>query len=119
MHIKATRSLARTVEITSDFNKEGIACSITHLPTLATSSRDVVREIFQYGRILAAIADNKLNSDITIKLRPLGLNLDNDLAFESVRRLVAGAAEQGTFVWLDMGLPETVDAAIDFFRRIR
>ena len=119
MHIKAVRSLRRTVDTTCDFNKEGIACSITHLPTLARSSGDVVREMFHYGKILAAIADNNLNSDITIKLRPLGLHIDNNLAFESMRRLVAGAAEQGTFVWLDMEVPETVDAAIDFFRRIR
>ena len=119
MHIKAVRSLKRTVEITCDFNKAGIACSITHLPTFARSTGDVVREMFQYGRILAAIADNKLSSDITVKLRPFGLHIDNALAFESVHRLVAGAAEQSTFVWLDMELPETVDATIDFFKRIR
>src|SRR5262249_49102152 len=96
----------------------GIACSITHLPTRARSCSDVLGEMFHYGGILAAIADNKLNTDITVKLPQFGLDFDKNLAFECIHRLVASASEQGTFVWLDMELPETVDTAISSFKRI-
>src|SRR5215475_14532192 len=98
MHIKSVRSIKRTVEIACDFNKKGIACSITHLPILAGSCSDVLSEMFHYAGILAAIRKNKLNSDITVKLPQFGVHFDENLAFESIRRLVASASGQGTFV---------------------
>src|SRR5215831_6265186 len=88
MHIKSVGSITRTVEVACDFNKKGIACSITHLPTLAGSCSDVLSEMFHYGGILAAITENKLNSDITVKLPQFGLHFDKNLAFESIHCLV-------------------------------
>ena len=72
-----------------------------------------------YGDALAAISDDGLDANISIKLTGFGLKLDEGLCRELVFGLVADAGDRGTFVRLDMEDSSTTDATLELYRALR
>lgn len=98
----AGETLADAVETVRRLNAEGC------LATLDVLGEDVVRfseteeTVAEYRRALDAIAKNRLDANISVKLTALGLKLDPARCREHFRRIVDGAAAQGIFVRIDM-----------------
>jgi proline dehydrogenase len=111
-------SLAKAMNTVRKFNREGIFCSLAHLPALNVSHRTVMFEVRQFGRMLSAITANHLDCDITVKMQQFGIYRDEALARASVESVVRDAAAKNIFVWIDMERPETVDATIRIFRSL-
>jgi proline dehydrogenase len=72
-----------------------------------------------YRDALAAIADDGLDANISIKLTGFGLKLDEALCRELVFAVVADAQSRGTFVRLDMEDSSTTDATLELYRALR
>jgi proline dehydrogenase len=77
---------------------------------------DVVRA---YRAVLDRIATDDLRANVALKLTHLGLEIDEELAFENVRGLVERAAELGGFIRIDMEQSQFVDATLRIYRRLR
>ena len=72
-----------------------------------------------YRDALAAIAEDGLEANISIKLTGFGLKLDERLCRTLVVGLVEDAAARGIFVRLDMEDSSTTDATLDLYRDLR
>jgi proline dehydrogenase len=72
----------------------------------------------QYLQVLAAIAAERLDANISIKPTMFGLKIDEGLCREQVERLVAAAHAQGTFVRIDMEDRTTTDATLRIYRAL-
>jgi len=81
-----------------------------------TQARGVVEE---YLTILQRLHDEELRCNVALKLTHLGLDIDEELAFENVRRLVEHAAELGNFIRIDMEYSALVDPTLRIYRRLR
>jgi proline dehydrogenase len=79
----------------------------------ATAARDAILEV------LGAIERERLNSNVSIKLTQLGLQLDRDFCLANVRTIVERAAAIGNFVRIDMEDSSTTDDTILVYREIR
>jgi proline dehydrogenase len=77
---------------------------------------DVVRA---YRAVLDRISTDDLRANVALKLTHLGLEIDEELAFENVRGLVERAAELGGFIRIDMEQSQFVDATLRIYRRLR
>ncbi len=73
----------------------------------------------EYERIVARLVDERLPVNVALKLTHLGLELDEELAFENVRRVVATAERLGSFIRIDMEQSSVVDATLRIYRRLR
>ena len=60
-----------------------------------------------------------LRAEISVKPTQLGLDLDRDLCFTNLRRLVDAADARGNFVWIDMESSPYVDPTLELYRRAR
>jgi proline dehydrogenase len=72
-----------------------------------------------YRTILDAIASERLPANVALKLTHLGLEIDEELAYENVRSLVQHAAEREGFIRIDMEQSAFVDATLRTYRRLR
>lgn len=72
-----------------------------------------------YLEVLDRVQASGLEAQVSVKPTQLGLDLDADLCFRSLQRLVDRAEERGNFVWIDMESSSYVDATLDLFRRTR
>ena len=72
-----------------------------------------------YGEVLAAIHDDGLDANVSVKLTGLGLKLDLGLCHESLAVLVRDAAARDAFVRIDMEDASCVDDTLALYRELR
>lgn len=75
--------------------------------------------VIEYQRALRVIREQRLDSNISIKLTQIGLRLDFDFCLANVRALVLLAREQGNFVRLDMEDSSCTTPTLDLYGRLR
>jgi proline dehydrogenase len=72
-----------------------------------------------YRAVLAAIHDDGLDANVSVKLTGLGLKLDLGLCRELIESLVRDAAARSTFVRIDMEDATCVDETLTLYRELR
>ena len=72
-----------------------------------------------YVEALDEIAAAGLRAQISVKPTQLGLDFDEALCLDNLRRLVDRAAARRNFVWIDMESSPYVDRTLHLFRQLR
>ncbi len=72
-----------------------------------------------YHAALDAIAAEKLDANVSVKLTALGLEIDPGLCRSLVATVVADAAARGIFVRIDMEHSAVTDATLEIYRELR
>jgi len=75
--------------------------------------------VIEYQRALRVIREQRLDSNISIKLTQIGLGLDSDFCLANVRALVLLAREQGNFARLDMEDSRFTTPTLDLYAHLR
>ncbi len=97
----------------------GINTIFTKLGENLTSVEDAEEVTLHYLDVLDKVKAAGLRAQISVKPTQLGLDLDKELCFRNLQRLVDRAAERDNFVWIDMESSPYVDPTLDLFRRTR
>jgi proline dehydrogenase len=84
--------------------------------TRVQEAEDVTRH---YLAVLDRVRTAGLQAHVSVKPTQLGLDLDSELCFQNLQRLVDRAGERGNFVWIDMESSPYVDPTLELFRRTR
>jgi proline dehydrogenase len=86
----------------------------------AIASRAEARAIARaYHDVFDAIEREQLDSNVSVKLSALGLELDYGLCCVNLRSVVRHAADSGNFVRIDMEDSSTTDATLRLYRELR
>ena len=99
--------------------RQGINAIFTKLGENLTRSEEAEEVTQHYLEVLDKIAAQKLNAEVSVKPTQLGLDLDKELCFRNLQRLVDRAAARENFIWIDMEGSPYVDPTLDLFRRTR
>ena len=102
-----------------ELNALGITASFDHLGESITSEAEADAEVREYLRVLARIEDTGINSNVSVKLTQLGLDIDEALCLKNTRRIVEEAHRRGNFVRIDMEDSPKTDATLRIFRTLR
>src|SRR5438105_8810544 len=98
---------------------QGIGTSLTRLGENVTHAEEAEEVTRHYLGVLDTIHAARLDAQISVKPTQLGLDLDKELCFRNLQRLVDRAGERRNFVWIDMESSPYVDRTLDLFRRTR
>jgi len=99
-------------------NKQNVAVTLDSLGESVTSEEEARQSAQIYHRILDALAERKLNANISVKLTQMGLDISPDLADELVERLAEHAHATGNFVRIDMEDSSLTDVTLGIARRL-
>jgi proline dehydrogenase len=116
----AGTAIADAVRATQVVNRSGMSVSVDNLGENVTNPDEARDSAKLYEQILEAIAANRLDSNISLKLTHMGLDVDEQLARTIVSALVAKSAAMSPpgFVRVDMeGSPYT-QRTLDFVREL-
>ena len=116
----AGTEVADAMRATQAVNRAGMSVSIDNLGENVTNPDEARHSAKLYEQILAAIAANQLNANISLKLTHMGLDVDEKLSRELVAGLVAKTAAMNPpgFVRVDMeGSPYT-QRTLDFVHEL-
>jgi proline dehydrogenase len=107
------------VRVVRALNARGKMATVDVLGEDVTSADEARAIAGQYHDVLARIDDERLDSNVSVKLTGLGLELDVDLCKENLEAVVADAAARGNFVRIDMEDSSTTDDTLRIYRELR
>ncbi len=99
-------------------NKQGMSVSLDSLGESVTSEAEAHRAADVYHKLLDAIAQRKLNANVSVKLTQMGLLLSPDLAESIAEDLVRHAQSVNNFVRIDMEDSSLTQVTLDIVRRL-
>jgi proline dehydrogenase len=115
----AGEDLDTCVAVLRRLNEQGFYANTTLLGEDVVEEAQTRAVVEEYKAILNRLRDEEVKANVALKLTHLGLDIDEELAFENVRRIVEGAAELDNFVRIDMEYSALVDPTLRIYRRLR
>ena len=94
----AGSQLADACRTVRALNGRGKMATVDVLGEEITNAEEARAIADEYVEVLAQIARNALNSNVSVKLTALGLKLDRTLCRDNLERVVADARDRGNFV---------------------
>jgi proline dehydrogenase len=116
----AGKEVSDAIRAAAATNQSGASVSIDNLGENVTNADEARASAQLYYNLLDEIAARKLNANVSLKLTHMGLDVDEKMAYEIVRGLVAKAASMTpkNFVRVDMeGSPYT-QRTLDFVHEL-
>ncbi len=111
----AGETIQDAIRTVRQLNSEGVCATLDVLGEDITTREEAITSRNRSNEVLHAIAREKLDSNLSIKLTSLGLKLDKKFCIENVREILKVAAGYGTFVRFDMEDSTCTTDTIDVF----
>lgn len=115
----AGETLDECVAVLRRLNDQGLHANTTLLGEGVLEPTQTEPVVTAYRAIIDRIATERLRANVALKLTHLGLEIDEELAFENARTLVEEAAARGGFIRIDMEQSQFVDPTLRIYRRLR
>jgi proline dehydrogenase len=115
----AGEELTDAVEAIRHLNRQGISASFDHLGESITAEVETHKEVNEYIRVLDSIRDSQLDSNVSVKLTQLGLDVSQDLCYANTRTIVEAALARDNFVRIDMEDSPKTEATLQVFKRLK
>jgi proline dehydrogenase len=114
----AGETLDEAVGVIAGLNRAGLLATFDLLGENVSTAGDANKTADAYLTLLDAIEQNKLKSNVSLKLTAMGLDISEGTAYANVRRILERAQQYGNFVRMDMEGSDYTDVTLDMFRRL-
>ena len=115
----AGTTVADAVRVVRALNEQGKMATIDVLGEEVSNRREALEIVQAYHDVFEAIERERLDSNVSVKLTALGLNLAYELCRVNLLRVVRHAAESGNFVRIDMEDSSTTTETLQLYRELR
>jgi proline dehydrogenase len=111
----AGETLDECIAVLRRLNDQGLYANTTLLGEGVLEPGATEGVVAAYEEVLDRIAAEELRANVALKLTHLGLEIDEELAYANMTRLL----DKGQFIRIDMEQSQFVDATIRIYRRLR
>jgi proline dehydrogenase len=115
----AGETLEEAVTTVRRLNDRGVMATIDVLGEFIRAPEEAEATAATYEHVLDAIAAERLDATISVKLSALGIDIDANLADEMVARVLSAAERHRIFVRIDMEDSSLTDRTLRIYRRLR
>ena len=112
-------TLQHAIDAIKNFNKNGMMATLDILGEEVEYREDSLKVVDEYRTTLAAIEENNLDANISVKPTHLGLKIDKEFCYENIRSIVQEAQKYNNFVRIDMEDHTCTTDTIDIYLRLR
>jgi len=99
-------------------HRHGIGSVFTYLGENITDAVEARRAADEYMEVLRQIRAGGLDSQVSVKLTQLGVDISSSQCYMNLKRIIECAGENST-VWIDMESSQYVDITLELYRRAR
>ena len=96
--------------------QKGVGSVFTHLGENVADRNEARQVTEHYLQVLDRIHQSGLNTEVSVKLTQLGLDLSPDFCAENLAQIITRENKEST-VWVDMEASNYVDATLDIYKR--
>lgn len=115
----AGEELQDAINLVKKLNSEGIYATIDVLGESIKNKDEALSAKNKCLRVLDAIEENKLLSNLSIKPTQMGLAIDEEFAYQQIKEIVQRAKSYNNFVRMDMEDSSYTDGTIRIFKRVQ
>ena len=115
----AGETLDDAVRALRRLNEQGLRANTTLLGEDTRDEAEARAVVGRYEEVLTRLHREQLDANVALKLTHLGLEVDPELAYANVARLVTFAAPLANFIRIDMEESRHVDPTLAIYRRLR
>ncbi len=101
-----------------ELNNQGITATFDHLGESTSSKAEAESDVREYLRVLDRIEATGVNSNVSVKLTQLGLDIDEEYCLNNTHRIVESAKHHNNFVRIDMEDSTKTDATLRIFKQL-
>jgi len=111
----AGEAVESAIQAALDLNKRGITATLDLLGESINDTEHAAQARDTYIRMLDLIAAQDADSNVSVKLTQMGLDISEDLCFANMKAILDKAKAHRSFVRLDMESSEYTQRTLDFF----
>lgn len=115
----AGESIGMAIDAVRRLNKEGKVVTLDHLGEFISTEAEAVASAAMCMQTLDAIAEAKAESNLSLKLTSLGLDISRELCMKNMRNILDRAKSYGNFVRIDMEDYGHCQESIDIYKELR
>lgn len=114
----AGETLSECVETVKEINQDGLVVTLDHLGESVASREEALEATQAALDIFDAIEQSGVDSNVSVKLTQLGLDIDHQFCLENMDRIAAKAKEKNNFVRIDMEDTPRLPITLDIFNQL-
>ncbi|MDS9999012.1 proline dehydrogenase [Bacillus atrophaeus] len=100
-------------------NHQGLSVTVDHLGEFVNSSEVAKERTEECIRTIEMIADQQLNSQVSLKMTSLGLDIDLDLVYQNMTKILQTAEKHKIMITIDMEDETRCQKTLDIFKDFR
>ncbi|HEX6923277.1 MAG TPA: proline dehydrogenase [Bacillales bacterium] len=102
-----------------DLNNQGFSVTIDHLGEFVDNEQEANDMANHCIEGIKGIDKEDLDSQLSLKLTSMGLDIDRDLAVRNMKRILDTAKQHGVFITIDAEDYEHCEATLDVFKELK
>ncbi|MDM5196742.1 proline dehydrogenase [Fictibacillus enclensis] len=107
------------IQKVKDLNAKGLVCTLDHLGEFVSSREEAIEATDYNVRTMEAITKEGVNSNLSVKMTQLGLDIDRDFCVSNMRRILETAKRTNNFVRIDMEDYSHCQITLDILKELR
>lgn len=111
----AGETLQDALRVAKQLQSRGMKVSIDYLGESVQDKQMAEAVVEEYLRVLPVLTQEGLDSQVSVKLTQLGLDIEDDFCAHNLERIVRCAQDVGGFVRIDMESREYTQRTLDIF----
>ena len=115
----AGAKLEDAIRVSKELNAENTMITVDVLGEFITDLSQAEETRDEYLNVIEEFENNKIDGNYSVKPTSFGLLLDEEVAYQNIRAVVAKAAKYGNFVRLDMEDSPCTDLEIALYRKLK
>ncbi|MBW8349912.1 proline dehydrogenase [Bacillus sp. IITD106] len=115
----AGETIEEAVKVIKELNQKGLSVTIDYLGEFVDSEKEANEMADNSIKAIQAIRREGLNSQLSLKLTSMGLDISDQLVLHNMRRIMEAAVENNVFVTIDMEDYSRCEKTLDIFKKLK
>lgn len=115
----AGETIGQAVEVIKSLNQKGLAVTVDYLGEFVDNEKEANEMANHCIEAIEAIGREKLNSQLSLKMTSMGLDISDELVMRNMRGILETAKTNGVFVTIDMEDYSRCQKTIDIFKQLK
>lgn len=112
-------TLEQAIQVIKEMNDKGLAVTIDYLGEFVDNETEANIMVKNAIEAIKAIAQYGLNSQVSLKLTSMGLDLSDELVLENMQKIMNTAEENHVFITIDMEDFTRCQKTLDMFKHLK
>ncbi|MGI8313728.1 proline dehydrogenase family protein [Halobacillus mangrovi] len=112
-------TFSQAIPLIQQLNQEGLQVTVDHLGEFVNCESEAKERAQECIHTIQSIAQHQLQSEVSLKLTSLGLDISRELVYENMENILQEAEKHGVTVTIDMEDSSRCEATLEIYKTMK